>query len=458
MNKRILIPIIVFIVVVGIVGFIFYNNRTISSITLDINPSIRIDLGKNEKVKNIIPLNADANDIIDYNTIGKSLDDVISSISHNVINKGYVNDDRVNIILYSSGDIHNEDVKNKIIHEFGERRYNAEVIIIDNITKEDKELAKKYDISSAKAAYLNKIIEDNNAISIENVLNKPIEELEETKRTGKYCDKEYNLEGDFCIKEIRRENALIGDVCPVEYYEYNKKCYKEVPSEETDKLLCRDEFELVGNICIRIHETNRIPSKFECTKGEAKTRLELGLSSKGDGDANEVVCIDLSKATHPVSPCELPANDPTERMKSGGKCYWHRAPLLPEGCPGKLKVNGECWDDASNILICAGYRDGKQYKSKDEYCEHSIKYYDPIVTEYVCEDGYEMVDNKCIRKEQEDSYHEKVCPNGYNLVNNDRCIDYNNTINKIEGYYCENDEARLKNDKCIYYEYIEAKS
>ena len=457
MNKKIIIPIIVIIIIL-VVCFIIYNNRTISSITLDINPSIRIDIGKDERVKKIIPLNDDANGIIDNNVVGKNLDDVLGTIAHNVINKGYGKDDRISIILYSKGNIDNEIIKNKIIHEFGERRYNAEIITIDNITKEDEELAKKYNISSSKAAYLNEVMEVNNNIEIDDVLNKSINELEETKMTGNYCDKDYNLEGSFCIKEIRRENALIGNVCPVNSYEYKGKCYEEDPSEETDKLLCHDDFKLEDNNCIRIHEIKRTPSKYECTKGEAKTRSEMGLTSKDAGDANDIVCVDLSKATHPVSPCELPASDPTERMKSGGKCYWHRAPVIPGGCPGKIKVNGECWDDASNILICAGYRDGKQYQSRDEYCEHSIKYIDPEVTEYICENGYEMVDNKCIRKEQQDPYHERICPSGYNLVNNDRCINYNKTINKVEGYYCENDEARLKDDKCIYYEAIEAKS
>ena len=61
MKKKIIISIIIcLILLTGILGFIIWNNRTVSTITLDINPSIEIKLNRKEQVKSITALNDDA--------------------------------------------------------------------------------------------------------------------------------------------------------------------------------------------------------------------------------------------------------------------------------------------------------------------------------------------------------------------------------------------------------------
>ena len=52
-DKKIVFVVIGLLIVLGILGFAMWNNRTISTITLDINPSVEIKLGKNEKVKSV---------------------------------------------------------------------------------------------------------------------------------------------------------------------------------------------------------------------------------------------------------------------------------------------------------------------------------------------------------------------------------------------------------------------
>ena len=51
--------------------------------------------------------------------------------------------------------------------------------------------------------------------------------------------------------------------------------------------------------------------------------------------------------------------------------------------------------------------------------------------------------------------HELTCKNGYTLVNNDRCVNLNNTTNKVNGLICD-ENSKLKNNKCIVYDFIEA--
>ena len=116
MKKKIIIPIILCLVlVIGITGFIIWNNRIVSTITLDINPSIEINLDRNENVKSIVALNDDAMEIINSNIKGKTLEETIDTIVDNLIDKGYVKEnDTIEIILYSEGKISNNDIKEKL--------------------------------------------------------------------------------------------------------------------------------------------------------------------------------------------------------------------------------------------------------------------------------------------------------------------------------------------------------
>ena len=101
--------------------------------------------------------------------------------------------------------------------------------------------------------------------------------------------------------------------------------------------------------------------------------------------------------------------------------------------------------------------DGKRYSSRSEYCEHSIKYYDPVVTEYKCPSNFKLDGNKCYKDEVEDAFYERTCKSGYTLVNNDRCINKNKTANKESGYICDMPDSRLKGKECIILERVEAK-
>lgn len=455
MKKKIFISAIVcLIIIIGIIGFINWNNRIVSTITLDINPSLRINIMKNGKVKNVVAINDDAKDIIKDNYTNKTLDETFELIANKLIDNGYVKDNNLDVILYVDGLINNEDVAKNIEFNFGKKDIHTDVIVIESINKEDEDLAEKYNISPAKANYLNTMLKDNENLIINSLIDKNVSELKETKETGNYCDKDYTLEGDFCIKEIGRENATFGKVCPIEYYEYNGKCYKETPIEETDTLKCRDEFTLEDGKCIRRTTVAADVIGYTCSKGEVRTKLEAGLSVKGAGDANDPVCVDPESETHPVSPCELPASNPTERMSYGGKCYWHRAPVIESGCPGKIQVNGYCWDDASNVYLCPS---NSAQKDKNEYCYTVLKNVKPTVIGYKCNNEMTLNGSKCVKEEIELAEHERICQNEYTKVNNDRCINLQDTKTFVEGYICEKENSILKNNECIIYEKIAAK-
>ena len=136
MKKKIVVSIIVcLILIVGIGGFIIWNNnRIVSTVTLDINPSIEINLTRNEKVKSVVALNEDAKEIVDGNLKGKSIDDTLKQITDNLIEKGYVTEENfLEIILYSEGDISNKELETKLKETLEKKKIDSNIITINKV-------------------------------------------------------------------------------------------------------------------------------------------------------------------------------------------------------------------------------------------------------------------------------------------------------------------------------------
>ena len=449
-NKKVIIIIICLLVILSVIGFILWNNRTISTINLDINPSITININKHNEVKSIIALNEEAKKVINNNMNGKPMNDVLIDLSESIIDNGYTDRGNANILLYTTGNINKDDIVKLLKDTFDERHFNAEIIVIENITKEDIELSKKYNISSSKAAFVNSISKEKE-VSIDNIVNESIGELSQTKETGYYCLDGYILDGDNCVKEVRREKAIKGIVCPVEYYEYKGKCYKEVGSLESDKLICDNNYKLEeDNMC---HHSDILDSikEYECEVGELITDpvgLKRGVKTP--------VCVDKSKAKAPTLRCLL---QPHKIIN--GKCYVGPAPVINGGCPNNDKLVGKgCYSkDPEDQWQCPN---GDIYeKSKGSYvelCPDTFKYSTPTIKSYSCNEGYVLKDTKCIKEDIIKPFHERYCPDGYNEVDGGRCIDMNDIKEKQDGYKCEEDSSRLDNDTCIIFEYMDVQN
>lgn len=456
MKKKFIIPLIICLVlIISIIGFVLWNNRTVSTIFLDINPSIEINLNKKGIVKSVKALNKDAEYVID-NLKGKTLEDSLDKLTENLIEKDYIKDPHIEIILYTEGNINKENVINKVSESFNKNEVDTSIIVVESISKEDKELSKKYDISPSKASYINSIKEDNENIDVETLIEKPVEELKETKETGKYCDVGYSLEGDFCVKEIRREKASSGKVCPEGYTEYNNKCYEDAPFIELEEYECNDkEKTLVGNKCTFKEYVEATPN-FTCEKGDLIKREHAKYRKFRDsGDGWQYVCEDKSNAKAPTLRCLL---NPGHIM-IGGKCYNGPAPVINGGCPnGDTLRNGKCYSkDNEDQWQCP---DGNIYeKSKETYeplCPDTFKY--TIATgNYSCNEGYTLEGNKCTKDIEENAQHKKTCSSGYILADGYRCINKNKTTDYIDGYVCNEPQTRLKGNYCVYYEEKDAK-
>lgn len=152
-----------------------FDTKVVSSLTMDINPSIKIELNKDNKVVNIYALNDDAKDVISSNYKEKSLDDVLKNITDNLVTKDYFKKDTT-IIINVTGSIKSETVKELIVTEAKINDVNVN-IIEPNITESGKKLAEKLGITEAKASYLEDVISKNPDVKIEDIKDKSVSEI-----------------------------------------------------------------------------------------------------------------------------------------------------------------------------------------------------------------------------------------------------------------------------------------
>ncbi len=438
--KKVFILLVLCIVVV--LGYVLYDNRTIATITLDINPSVMIKVGKGNKIKKVIPLNDDAKEIV-KGIENISLDDVIKEITMNVIEKGYIKDNNVVVLIHTEGNI-NSNINDVLLTEFNSKEITVDIITIDNITSEDKQIAKKYNITPAKAAYIDAI--DN--VPVESLVSKGMSELRETKQTGNYCLEGYVLEGTQCLKEVSRSEAINGMVCPPGYYDYNGKCYEEVGADLGDTY-CDNNFELKDNNCVETQRVDASKYNYKCSSGQLGRRSELGLPASNSGN-DDYVCYNTTNAKEPTLRCLSNSG----HIMLDGKCYNGPAPLINGGCPGNdVAINGWCYSkDDEDQWLCP---DGRIYeKSKGtypKYCPDTISYTE-VSFEYKCEQGT-LDGSSCIVEHYQAPQVEMSCPKGYTLTDG-RCLG-TKTVDKTDGYVC-NGEARVEGNECVVYDIIES--
>ena len=441
-KKIILIPILaIIILVIALLGYFIWDNRTTSIITLDINPSIKIKLNKNNEVKKIIPINKDAKKITNNISLkqNKKLDYVINRISDEIEGNGFLTEaNLVEIILYTEGNITTNEVKKIISESFNEDNIAADIIIIKNISKEDIKLANKYNINPAKAAYINSITKDKTYIDTKNLINRSIKEIKNTKETGYYCEEGYILEGTMCLKEKQRIKATKGDICPNGYNEYNGICYERVEGTITNNLKCRENYTLEGNTCIEKRIYDAI--------ADCEEAYDFGLEK----------CVKKTYVGEAEEYCRI---TPGEDLLYNHRCLG-RKPTINGGCLGSdVVINGWCYDTSANSGYEPDYKceyNGEMWllgPDEEPKC-YTKEYTDP--KRYYCEGNAKLEDKKCIDINKELPLQEHICPEGYTKLEDETCINFNKTIDKEQGYICNEPFSKIINNTCIIYDAIEA--
>lgn len=184
-KKRIVILAIVLLAILIVIGGVIAILNTkgenklyktvVSVITLDINPSIKLELNKDNKVINMIALNEDAKDITLNNYEGNNLENVIDNITNKLIDKGYAKEKLV-ILVGVSGTITSNEVKELIDKKLTKDNIDYSVIIPE-ISDSSSKIAKEYNITESKAAYLEEIIKNNSNLKIEDIKDMSINDI-----------------------------------------------------------------------------------------------------------------------------------------------------------------------------------------------------------------------------------------------------------------------------------------
>lgn len=205
MNKKkiiILISILIFIVGVVFGTILFIKKKdskndklddvVASIITLDINPSMKLELNKDNIVVNAIALNDDANELIKENYRGMLFKNVIKNITNVIKDKDYAKEELV-ILLGVYGEIETDNVKEIVGKELKNKEINYN-IIVPVITESSSAMAEEYNITESKASYIEEVInkysdlkpEDIKDLGIKEIINKTKEldnDKEETSST-----------------------------------------------------------------------------------------------------------------------------------------------------------------------------------------------------------------------------------------------------------------------------------
>lgn len=202
MKKKIIIGVSVLVVIIlGIITFLLLNKKekvkkpiekfddvTMYTITLDINPSIKIELNKDKKVINVTALNDDAKEVINEDFKEKTFEEEIELLSVNLNNKHLLKDATIIVTIENMDETEVKDILNKAF----ETKSVTYDLLVPQITESAKEIASKYNISEGKAAYLESIINENPKLNIEDIASSSVKEIDDKINTIKVEENKNN--------------------------------------------------------------------------------------------------------------------------------------------------------------------------------------------------------------------------------------------------------------------------
>ena len=169
-------------------GYYYYsvNNAVASLVSLDVNPSIQLEVNKNEKVLSATPMNDDGAEILaDMDLKGTPADVAMYAIIGSLLQHGYV-DELANSILITVEDddqARGEKLQQELTAQADAALENAQVsgaVLAQTLqhTEELTQKAQEYGISTGKAALIQAIVEgSNNTKTFEELLGLSINEL-----------------------------------------------------------------------------------------------------------------------------------------------------------------------------------------------------------------------------------------------------------------------------------------
>lgn len=268
MKKQIILYTLMF-VIFGVLSIFIYNNRESTKIsysfTLDVNPSIKVNVDSEDKVVNIKLLNQQAKDLFDEENLkGVDLDSSVEYIAKRFEEGKFIDEENL-VVLFGITDSKKKELVNNLLVKYLSNKSKSLEIISPKITDIAKTKSIRYKITEAKAAYILKLQKDNNKLDLSDLVNKPVDELYNMLQTGMYCDSEYNLKGELCVKKIGEALSIEKKLCPEGYEEGEDACYR-AESIIID-YSCEDGYTLNDNKCVKGEENVDATINRSCPEG-----------------------------------------------------------------------------------------------------------------------------------------------------------------------------------------------
>ncbi len=225
---------IVIVITAGAVGFIAANTKTVDSvISFDVNPSIELDINKNERILKAVALNEEAEVVLSGMKLeGSDISVAVNAVIGSMLRNGYI-DELANSILIS---VDNKDEKkseelkerlSKVVSELLNTDNFEGAVISQTIKKEEKiiSLAEKYGITVGKAQLIQQIVESDSKYEFKDLVSLSINELNliltgkkisgNVASNGKASEKQYI--GKQKAKKIALSQANVSEKDITEY-------------------------------------------------------------------------------------------------------------------------------------------------------------------------------------------------------------------------------------------------
>lgn len=244
--SRILSIAAVFVLLIA--GVFLYKNFTGSDaaalVSIDVNPSIELEVDADEHIIIARALNDDGKKVLSGMKLeGTDLNTGVNAIVGSMLKNGYIDELRNSVLVSVSGDgsIDTAALEAKLMQEVSSALDGAGAVVaqnLDDIDDDTRKLAERYGISVGKAAFIEKIIELNPTLKVEELAPLSINELcllangkeiGGTLYSGSTSDKAYI--GAERAKSIALSHASLAETavfdldCELDY-EYGRMVYE----------------------------------------------------------------------------------------------------------------------------------------------------------------------------------------------------------------------------------------
>lgn len=170
-----------------IAGVFLYKNFTGSDaaalVSIDVNPSIELEVDADERIISARALNDDGKKVLSGMKLeGTDLNTGVNAIVGSMLKNGYIDELRNSVLVSVSGDgsIDTAALEAKLMQEVSSALDGAGAVVaqnLDDIDDDTRKLAERYGISVGKAAFIEKIIELNPTLKVEELAPLSINEL-----------------------------------------------------------------------------------------------------------------------------------------------------------------------------------------------------------------------------------------------------------------------------------------